>query len=130
MRVQVYSKSSQISTRSLGKLPTKNAMQLAQTSRSGSGRLLYASVVLATSLTDRSIITSEKRGLTTKGSAQQMLGSNKLVCSTFIFCSWPSSSKGQTYEKKSKKNTRDANDEHGRYINLISSLGPEISQEK
>ncbi|KIM84097.1 hypothetical protein PILCRDRAFT_818398 [Piloderma croceum F 1598] len=37
---------------------------------------------------------------------------------------------GQTYEKKSKKNARDANDEHGRYINLISSLAPEISQLK
>ncbi|KAJ6619808.1 hypothetical protein B0H10DRAFT_2025136 [Mycena sp. CBHHK59/15] len=37
---------------------------------------------------------------------------------------------GQIYEKKSKKNPRDAADEHARYINLISSLGPEISQEK
>lgn len=37
---------------------------------------------------------------------------------------------GQTYEKKSKKNARDAGDEHARYINLISALGPEISQEK
>ncbi|KAJ7274345.1 hypothetical protein B0H12DRAFT_1088260 [Mycena haematopus] len=37
---------------------------------------------------------------------------------------------GQVYEKKSKKNPRDAADEHARYINLISSLGPEISQEK
>ncbi|KAJ7903479.1 hypothetical protein B0H14DRAFT_2665018 [Mycena olivaceomarginata] len=37
---------------------------------------------------------------------------------------------GQVYEKKSKKNPRDSADEHARYINLISSLGPEISQEK
>ncbi|KAJ6513200.1 hypothetical protein C8R45DRAFT_891156 [Mycena sanguinolenta] len=37
---------------------------------------------------------------------------------------------GQTYEKKSKKNPRDAAEEHARYINLISSLGPEISQDK
>ncbi|KAJ7593231.1 hypothetical protein C8J56DRAFT_1162124 [Mycena floridula] len=37
---------------------------------------------------------------------------------------------GQIYEKKSKKNARDVSDEHIRYINLISSLGPEISQEK
>ncbi|KAJ7019925.1 hypothetical protein C8F04DRAFT_1146197 [Mycena alexandri] len=37
---------------------------------------------------------------------------------------------GQIYEKKSKKNPRDSADEHARYINLISSLGPEISQEK
>ncbi|KAF7374846.1 hypothetical protein MSAN_00370600 [Mycena sanguinolenta] len=37
---------------------------------------------------------------------------------------------GQTYEKKSKKSPRDAAEEHARYINLISSLGPEISQDK
>ncbi|KAJ7227240.1 hypothetical protein GGX14DRAFT_418779 [Mycena pura] len=37
---------------------------------------------------------------------------------------------GQIYEKKSKKNSRDSADEHARYINLISSLGPEISQDK
>ncbi|PFH53012.1 hypothetical protein AMATHDRAFT_55922 [Amanita thiersii Skay4041] len=36
----------------------------------------------------------------------------------------------QAYEKKSKKNTRDAAEEHARYINLISTLGPEISQDK
>ncbi|TFK75205.1 hypothetical protein BDN72DRAFT_563199 [Pluteus cervinus] len=37
---------------------------------------------------------------------------------------------GQAYEKKVKKNPRDANDEHARYINLITTLGPEITQEK
>ncbi|KAG5637141.1 hypothetical protein H0H81_005625 [Sphagnurus paluster] len=37
---------------------------------------------------------------------------------------------GQVYEKKSKKNPRDAAEEHARYINLIAALGPEISQEK
>ncbi|KAH9481393.1 hypothetical protein JR316_0005919 [Psilocybe cubensis] len=37
---------------------------------------------------------------------------------------------GQTYEKKSKKKTTDAGEEHARYINLISTLGPEVSQEK
>ncbi|KZP25095.1 hypothetical protein FIBSPDRAFT_783504 [Athelia psychrophila] len=37
---------------------------------------------------------------------------------------------GQTYERKSKRNARDAGDDHSRYINLISTLGPEISQEK
>ncbi|KZT19230.1 hypothetical protein NEOLEDRAFT_984475 [Neolentinus lepideus HHB14362 ss-1] len=36
----------------------------------------------------------------------------------------------QSYEKKVKKNARDAAEEHARYINLISVLGPEISQEK
>ena len=39
--------------------------------------------------------------------------------------------KGQTYEKKkSKKSAQDASDEYARYINLISTLGPEISQVK
>jgi hypothetical protein len=38
--------------------------------------------------------------------------------------------KGQLYEKKSKKKTSDASEEHARYISLISTLGPEISQEK
>ena len=37
---------------------------------------------------------------------------------------------GQMYEKKSKRNPRDATEEHSRYINLISALGPEVSQEK
>ncbi|KAH7884464.1 hypothetical protein F5I97DRAFT_1889711 [Phlebopus sp. FC_14] len=37
---------------------------------------------------------------------------------------------GQSYEKKSKKGARDAGEEHARYINLLSVLGPEMSQEK
>ncbi|KAF9073425.1 hypothetical protein BDP27DRAFT_1391012 [Rhodocollybia butyracea] len=37
---------------------------------------------------------------------------------------------GLIYEKKSKKSPREANEEHARYINLISAVGPEISQEK
>jgi len=37
---------------------------------------------------------------------------------------------GQVYEKKSKKKAADASEEHARYITLISTLGPEISQEK
>ncbi|KAJ4477213.1 hypothetical protein J3R30DRAFT_3703474 [Lentinula aciculospora] len=37
---------------------------------------------------------------------------------------------GLIYEKKSKKSARDASEEHARYINLISAMGPEISQEK
>ncbi|KAF9004001.1 hypothetical protein BDQ17DRAFT_1355311 [Cyathus striatus] len=37
---------------------------------------------------------------------------------------------GLAYEKKSKKKTLDATEEHTRYINLISTLGPEISQDK
>ncbi|KAF8638332.1 hypothetical protein AX17_002352 [Amanita inopinata Kibby_2008] len=36
----------------------------------------------------------------------------------------------QAYEKKSKKSARDATEEHARYINLISTLGPEISHDK
>jgi hypothetical protein len=38
--------------------------------------------------------------------------------------------KGQAYEKKSKKNLHDVTEEHARYVNLISTLGPEMSQEK
>jgi hypothetical protein len=37
---------------------------------------------------------------------------------------------GQSYEKKSKKNARDAGEEHAKYIQLISTLGPEVTQEK
>ncbi|TFK79935.1 hypothetical protein K466DRAFT_504748 [Polyporus arcularius HHB13444] len=37
---------------------------------------------------------------------------------------------GQMYERKAKKNPRDAADEHTRYINLLSTLGPEVNREK
>ncbi|TFY77861.1 hypothetical protein EWM64_g6151 [Hericium alpestre] len=37
---------------------------------------------------------------------------------------------GQNYEKKAKKTAYDAADEHARYIALLSSLGPEVQQEK
>ncbi|VDC03645.1 unnamed protein product [Peniophora sp. CBMAI 1063] len=37
---------------------------------------------------------------------------------------------GASYEKKAKKNSYDAADEHTRYINLLTSLGPELTQEK
>ncbi|KXN84728.1 hypothetical protein AN958_12155 [Leucoagaricus sp. SymC.cos] len=37
---------------------------------------------------------------------------------------------GLNFEKKSKKKAADAQDEHSRYIHLISTLGPEITQEK
>ncbi|KAI0788129.1 hypothetical protein C8Q74DRAFT_1366891 [Fomes fomentarius] len=37
---------------------------------------------------------------------------------------------GQLYERKAKKNPRDAADEHTRYINLLSTLGPEVNKEK
>lgn len=37
---------------------------------------------------------------------------------------------GQLYEKKSKKSPRDAQEEHTRYITLLSVLGPEVTQEK
>ncbi|KAI9574029.1 hypothetical protein HD554DRAFT_2012743 [Boletus coccyginus] len=36
----------------------------------------------------------------------------------------------QAYEKKSKKGARDAGEERARYINLLSAIGPEMSQEK
>ncbi|KAI0326052.1 hypothetical protein GY45DRAFT_164841 [Cubamyces sp. BRFM 1775] len=37
---------------------------------------------------------------------------------------------GQIYERKAKKSPRDAAEEHTRYINLLSTLGPEINREK
>ncbi|KAG2146151.1 uncharacterized protein EDB93DRAFT_1227512 [Suillus bovinus] len=37
---------------------------------------------------------------------------------------------GQAYEKKAKKSARDVGEEHARYVNLLSTLGPEMSQEK
>ncbi|KAI0636133.1 hypothetical protein C8Q77DRAFT_1101755 [Trametes polyzona] len=37
---------------------------------------------------------------------------------------------GQIYERKAKRNPRDAADEHTRYINLLSTLGPEVNREK
>ncbi|KAI6042889.1 hypothetical protein EDC04DRAFT_3138758 [Pisolithus marmoratus] len=37
---------------------------------------------------------------------------------------------GQSYEKKSKKGTRDAGEEHARYINILSVIGPEMSRAK
>ena len=37
---------------------------------------------------------------------------------------------GQMYEKNVKRNPADAAEEHSRYITLLSSLGPEITQDK
>ena len=37
---------------------------------------------------------------------------------------------GQIYERKAKKYPRDAADEHTRYMNLLSTLGPEVNREK
>ena len=37
---------------------------------------------------------------------------------------------GQIYERKVKKNPRDAAEEHTRYMNLLSTLGPEVNKEK
>lgn len=37
---------------------------------------------------------------------------------------------GQLYERKAKKNPRDAADEHTKYMNLLSTLGPEVNREK
>ncbi|KAI0297306.1 hypothetical protein B0F90DRAFT_1740927 [Multifurca ochricompacta] len=37
---------------------------------------------------------------------------------------------GQLYERKVKKNAVDANEEHNRYMNILNTLGPEISQTK
>ena len=37
---------------------------------------------------------------------------------------------GQVYERNVKKNPQDAAEEHNRYIQLLSTLGPEITAEK
>ncbi|KAI0762053.1 hypothetical protein BC629DRAFT_1738152 [Irpex lacteus] len=37
---------------------------------------------------------------------------------------------GQTYEKKVKKNPINAAEEHARYMNVLGTVGPEVSQEK
>ncbi|KAL5525506.1 hypothetical protein ACEPAG_6842 [Sanghuangporus baumii] len=37
---------------------------------------------------------------------------------------------GLAYEKKAKKKDRDAGEEHTRYVNLLSVVGPEMSQER
>ena len=36
---------------------------------------------------------------------------------------------GQAYEKSVKKNAQYAGEEHARYMQLITALGPEVSQE-
>ena len=46
-------------------------------------------------------------------------------------CTRPDASPtGQLYEKRAKRNAMDAAEEHNRYINLLNTLGPEISQTK
>ena len=37
---------------------------------------------------------------------------------------------GLAYEKKAKRKDRDAGEEHTRYVNLLSVVGPEMSQER
>jgi hypothetical protein len=37
---------------------------------------------------------------------------------------------GQLYEKKAKRGAVDATEEHNRYIHLLNTLGPEMSQMK
>jgi hypothetical protein len=37
---------------------------------------------------------------------------------------------GMNYEKKAKKNARDATEEHSRYLALLGALGPEMNQDK
>ena len=57
--------------------------------------------------------------------------SSKLVCTTVCtFFSHSHAVEGMAYEKKAKKNAYDAVDEHTRYITLLSTIGPEITQEK
>ena len=37
---------------------------------------------------------------------------------------------GQLYERRAKKSPRDATEEHTKYMNLLSTLGPEVNREK
>jgi hypothetical protein len=37
---------------------------------------------------------------------------------------------GLSYEKKARKNPREAADEHSRYLTLVGTLGPEMTQDK
>lgn len=37
---------------------------------------------------------------------------------------------GQAYEKKVKKKATDAADEHAKYMNLLTVVGPEMAQDK
>jgi len=59
-----------------------------------------------------------------------MLVSSKLVSHTLPQSAFLTLFKGQAYEKKSKKGAKDAGEEHARYVNLLSAIGPEMSQEK
>ena len=59
-----------------------------------------------------------------------MLASSKPVTVLSPSSPFLISPQGQAYEKKSKKGAKDAGEEHARYINLLSVIGPEMSQEK
>lgn len=74
----------------------------------------------------------KKRRLTTRGSQMPTRKSSRQVrlrrveLSPYVLTPVP----GQSYEKKAKRNAIDAAEEHNRYINLLNTLGPEISQTK
>ena len=48
-----------------------------------------------------------------------------MLCGT-IACALTLAS-GQSYEKKAKRNAIDASEEHNRYINLLNTLGDDMS---
>lgn len=62
----------------------------------------------------------------------QTLGSSKLVgsCRCTFAKNWLNLMLGQQYERKAKKKDLSAAEEHTRYVNLLSVVGPEMSQEK
>ena len=74
----------------------------------------------------------KKRRLTTKGSRMPTRKSSRQVRLRRVELSphAPTPVPGQLYEKKVKRNAIDAAEEHNRYINLLNTLGPEISQTK
>jgi ATP/ADP translocase len=79
-----------------------------------------------------SAVSRKKRRYTMRRCQLQMQKSNKLVSLrlNFVLSNLTFGLVGQIYEKKAKKRASDANEEHARYINLINTLGPEISQDK
>lgn len=62
----------------------------------------------------------------------QALGSSKLVISQKYRHAkgFANPMLGQQYERKAKKKDLSAAEEHTRYVNLLSAVGPEMSQEK
>jgi hypothetical protein len=67
------------------------------------------------------------------GSTMLILKLNKPVCLFYRIYDYHKLSfyaSGINYERKVKKNARDAAEEHTRYLSLLGTVGPELTQEK